>query len=295
VADLVWITGGFLALLAAFPVTVAAPLSPSSLMSQACGMRHPPTHGVIRTVRRNDLGARPLPPLVVCGRVEVLVVDGECYAQGMQWQWPRASPRVEGGCNRASVVLTGDKRSISPPCYCCRLLPWQPEGETHSTGIHLPSPSPPPLAEIPPELVTPAYLNAPPAVIPIDVGHQLFMNDFLIAATTLRRSFHAAQYYPSNPVHRPDRPWEKEGGAPTAMVFSDGVWYDPRDRQFKMWYTGGAGRSVCYATSSDGIHRGEPAFDRVLAATARPTSRWPPHGHRFRARARGTLPAESTA
>jgi hypothetical protein len=38
------------------------------------------------------------------------------------------------------------------------------------------------------------------------------------------------------------------------MVFSDGVWYDPHDRLFKMWYMGGILRSTCYATSRDGIH-----------------------------------------
>src|SRR5438128_1532363 len=43
-----------------------------------------------------------------------------------------------------------------------------------------------------------------------------------------RRSGGASQYYPGNPVLRPDRPWESEGGSPTAMVFSDGVWYDGR-------------------------------------------------------------------
>src|SRR5437879_4965694 len=134
------------------------------------------------------------------------------------------------------------------------------EGETLNNGIRLPSPWPPPLAEVPPEPATPAYLIAPPAVIPIDVGRQLFVDDFLIEATTLRRSFHAAQYYSGNPVLRPDRSWEQEGGSPTAMVFSDGVWYDPRDRRFKMWYMGGAGRSVCYATSTDGIHWEKPAL-----------------------------------
>jgi hypothetical protein len=29
-----------------------------------------------------------------------------------------------------------------------------------------------------------------------------------------------------------------------AMVFSDGVWYDPKDRLFKMWYMGGQTRAT---------------------------------------------------
>lgn len=44
------------------------------------------------------------------------------------------------------------------------------------------------------------YLDNPPDVIPIDVGRQLFVDDFLIADTTLERTFHAARMHPSNPV-----------------------------------------------------------------------------------------------
>ena len=40
-----------------------------------------------------------------------------------------------------------------------------------------------------------------------------------------------------------------EGGV--AMSFSDGVWYDPKDGLFKMWYLAGAARHTCYATSKD--------------------------------------------
>src|SRR5262245_27081611 len=45
------------------------------------------------------------------------------------------------------------------------------------------------------------------------------------------------------------------------MVFSDGVWYDPKDRLFKMWYMGGLTRATCYATSPDGIRWDKPALD----------------------------------
>src|SRR5205807_1623139 len=105
------------------------------------------------------------------------------------------------------------------------------------------------------------YLRNPPDVIPIDVGRQLFVDDFLIAASTLRRTYHPATYHPATPVLRPDRPWEQTGENPTAMVFSDGVWYDPRDRLFKLWYMGGYARSTCYATSRDGIRWDKPTLD----------------------------------
>jgi len=134
-------------------------------------------------------------------------------------------------------------------------------GETLYNGIRLPSVWPPrndSLTLAPPAL--PPYLTAPPAVIPIDVGRQLLVDDFLVERTTLKRTFHAAEYHPASPVVKPDQPWEQERG-PTAMVFSDGVWYDARDRLFKMWYMAGYAHSTCYATSRDGIHWQKPSLD----------------------------------
>src|SRR5438094_259837 len=126
-------------------------------------------------------------------------------------------------------------------------------------GARLPSPWPPRRAYSP-DPTPPPYLDKPPAVIPIDVGRQLFVDDFLIDRTTLTRTYHAAKYHPDTPILKPDQPWEKEGG-PMAMVFSDGVWYDPKDRLFKMWYMGGLTRTTCYATSKDGLKWDKPVLD----------------------------------
>lgn len=136
-------------------------------------------------------------------------------------------------------------------------------GERLYNGIELPVPWPPdegPLSRK--ALPMPPYLVSPPAVIPIDVGRQLFVDDFLVESTTLQRVYHVPEYYPHNPVLSPDRPWEQEDG-PTAMVFSDGVWWDPQDQLFKMWYMGGYVRGTCYATSQDGIHWEKPELDVV--------------------------------
>ena len=135
------------------------------------------------------------------------------------------------------------------------------EGETLYNGIQLP-PEWPPRATAPTfEPMSVPYLTAPPAVIPIDVGRQLFVDDFLIEETTLRRTFHQAEYHPACPILRPDRHWEKAVGNPTAMVFSDGVRYDPEEKLFKMWYMGGYNTSTCYATSRDGITWEKPSLD----------------------------------
>jgi hypothetical protein len=141
-------------------------------------------------------------------------------------------------------------------------------GETLPNGIQLPDPWPPADRPLTREPMPVPYLDAPPEVIPIDTGRQLFVDDFLIAETTLERTYHRPEYAAGNPVLKPDRDWEtgseSQGHpAPTAMVFSDGVWYDPQDGLFKMWYMGGYCDSTCYATSKDGIHWDKPALDVV--------------------------------
>jgi hypothetical protein len=134
-------------------------------------------------------------------------------------------------------------------------------GEVLYNGIRLPAPWPPKVAEVPAEPRTPPYLEAPPAVIPIDVGRQLFVDDFLIEQTDLRRTFHAPREHAGNPLVRPNRDWERKGLGASAMVFSDGVWFDPKDRLFKMWYLGGYGIGTCYAVSKDGLAWEKPELD----------------------------------
>jgi hypothetical protein len=136
--------------------------------------------------------------------------------------------------------------------------------ETLYNGMVLSEPWPPRAPDFPDHPVTPAYLTAPPPVIPIDVGRQLLVDDFLIESTTLRRTFHSAEYYAGNPILKPDQPWEFSGRGPALMPFSDGVWFDPKDQLFKMWYYAGyAGGLTCYATSKDGLHWDKPKLDVV--------------------------------
>jgi len=101
---------------------------------------------------------------------------------------------------------------------------------------------------------TPYYIVSPPKVIPIDVGRQLFVDNFLIEQTTLTKTFHPAEYYTGNPVLYPDKPWEFEGEFPSASAMG-GTWYDPSENLFKMWYGAGSRElsSACIATSVDGL------------------------------------------
>ena len=134
-------------------------------------------------------------------------------------------------------------------------------GQVLYNGIALPATWPPQMQQLPRDPVTPPYLAPPPEVIPIDVGRQLFVDDFLIQETDLQRTYHLAEYTPQNPVLVPDKPWEMTEPNPCAMVFSDGVFYDPQDRLFKMWYMAGYVAGTGYATSKDGIHWTKPELD----------------------------------
>src|SRR5438105_12605511 len=59
-------------------------------------------------------------------------------------------------------------------------------------GIRLTDPWPPRLRSLPELPIAPPYLVDPPAVIPIDLRRQLFVDDVLIEHTSLLRSFHRA-------------------------------------------------------------------------------------------------------
>ncbi|MGA2715457.1 MAG: LamG domain-containing protein, partial [Bryobacteraceae bacterium] len=60
-----------------------------------------------------------------------------------------------------------------------------PGGQVLYNGIAMPKNFPPPTTPTQ-ALRTPYYINNPPRVIPIDIGRQLFVDDFLIAQTTLQ-------------------------------------------------------------------------------------------------------------
>ena len=140
-----------------------------------------------------------------------------------------------------------------------------PADQTLYNGIILPSEWPPHLEGPTQEPMPVPYLKNPPAVIPIDVGRQLLVDDFLIEESTLIRKFHTATYHPASPILKPDpekNSWEKGGEIPTVMLASGGVWHDPEDHLFKMWYQGGQfPATLCLAQSNDGIHWERPVLD----------------------------------
>jgi hypothetical protein len=148
----------------------------------------------------------------------------------------------------------------------------QPARETLYNGIVLPSPWPPARAQLSAIPQAPPYVVSPPPTINIDVGRQLFVDEFLIAESSYHRAFHAATYHAGNPVLTPEREWELRdphaalsgaAPAPSAMAFSDGVFFDPADRLFKMWYMAGYQQQTALALSRDGLTWERPTFDVV--------------------------------
>lgn len=177
---------------------------------------------------------------------------------------------------------------------------WDPtacEGELLFNGICLPAVWPPKKLMLTREPPVPPYLQAPPATVNISVGRQLFVDDFLIdlnlsspfvppatctatpvagrgEATTpaqLQLVYCAAEYLPAgtvNPVVKPDQPWELGGNNVSkafASAFSGGIWWDPADGLYKLWYRCGYYEAVrhCLAVSDDGLSWEKPDWGVV--------------------------------
>ncbi len=102
----------------------------------------------------------------------------------------------------------------------------------------------------------------PPEVVSIDVGRQLFVDDYLIETTDCERTYHMPEKYTGNPVLKPETALElNEGGNAATVSKGGGVWWVPAEQVFKMWYEAGWIGTICLATSRDGIHWERPEFD----------------------------------
>lgn len=121
------------------------------------------------------------------------------------------------------------------------------------------------------------YLKKPPEVINISVGRQLFVDDFLIQESDLTPVYHDAVKYEGNPVLKPETEWELYGGHPAACPKSGGVWYDEKEKIYKMWYEAGWIGQLAYAVSHDGIEWERPDLgdgtNRILHFSAEKSSK----------------------
>lgn len=134
--------------------------------------------------------------------------------------------------------------------------------DTLPNGIVLPADWPPktedPLSAAPMRV---PYLEQPPAVIPVNTGRQLFVDDFLIASTDLQRVFHQANKYQANPVFFPETKEELSGAFDNSAVTylgQGGVFFDSRESLFKMFYTAGWRGGLAMATSKNLVNWQRP-------------------------------------
>jgi hypothetical protein len=99
---------------------------------------------------------------------------------------------------------------------------------------------------------------------------QLFVDDYLINSSEgIRRTVHQWRKHPQNPVLRADKPWEFGGNYISTY---GSVIHDPQEKLFKAWYwtlndedsaiPTDQIKSMCYATSSDGVHWKKPNIGR---------------------------------
>lgn len=193
--------------------------------------------------------------------------NGDLEADLNRRKFLKSSTRLVGtlAITGTTGIVSGDsKNQPNPNVKIIKSLD-SSGNEVLYNGITLPSEWPP--KYIDPKSYDPMpvpYLVLPPKLIPVDVGRQLFVDDFLIEYTNLKRKFHQPVKYDRNPILKPETNVEMdEGYCPMAAPFSDGCFYDPQDNLFKMWYMAGWFDGTALATSSDGIHWDRPKLDVV--------------------------------
>ena len=92
----------------------------------------------------------------------------------------------------------------------------------------------------------------PPAVVDIDCGRQLFVDDWVVGATNgVVRHWNAPTKI-EDPILTPTS--EKGGRVGGCTVATDGgLWWDPKIRKFRLWYETDWCGTLRYAESADGL------------------------------------------
>lgn len=153
-------------------------------------------------------------------------------------------------------------------------------GELLHNGIRLPRSWPPKIdwsGDAPPRV---PYLENRPELVPIDVGRQLFVDDFLIESSDFDREYHLPEKYSGNPILKPETALEKAGlnHLPVAAPKSGGLWWNPDKGLFELWYEAGWVTTIAYATSRDGLSWERPQLalnpgtNQVLPSRVKPDS-----------------------
>ena len=153
-------------------------------------------------------------------------------------------------------------------------------GELLYNGIRLPQQWPPIIDWSSPEPMPVPYLKNPPQLININVGRQLFVDNFLVEQTDLEAEYHYPQKYEGNPILKPETEIEKKGLNNLAVSGpkSGGLWWNHEKQLFEFWYEAGWVTTIAYATSKDGLKwerpdlKLNPGTNQVLPSNIKPDS-----------------------
>jgi hypothetical protein len=153
-------------------------------------------------------------------------------------------------------------------------------GELLYNGIRLPKVWPPQIDFNSDEPMPVPYLKNRPKLVNIDIGRQLFVDDFLVEKTDLKTEYHYPKKYEGNPVLKPETEIEKGGvnHLSVAGPKSGGLWWNYEKQLFEFWYEAGWVNTIAYATSKDGIHWDRPNLplnpgtNQVLPTKIKPDS-----------------------
>ena len=139
----------------------------------------------------------------------------------------------------------------------------QNAGERLYNGIVLPEEWPPQDIDTKSdEPMSVPYLDHPPKVISIDIGRQLFIDDFLIEKTDLLQTYHLPEKYEGNPVLKVETALERQTGI-IGGTCRPCIWWNGKKQAFDLWYQAGTyfRGTIALATGKDGIHWLRPSLD----------------------------------
>jgi hypothetical protein len=178
---------------------------------------------------------------------------------------PRPLPKIDPQtASQPMLTTTNSGGLLSAPVAPAPVIVTAPiTGSTSYNGIIIPDAWPPTNAFRPGRIMDLPYLRQPPEVIDVSVGRQLFVDDFLIESmTNLSRSYYQAEMHTNNPVLQPDQAWEQGPKEWMAMPDQDGMWWDPTNYHFKMWYRAGQSNVTALTISTNGTNWSKPALHR---------------------------------
>lgn len=157
-----------------------------------------------------------------------------------------------------------DVGKVEPVAFGTASRDWsRNDGERLYNGIVLPRDWPPRNIDLSKrEVQRVPYLDCRPEVVDIDVGRQLFVDDFLVEKSSFLRMYKLPRKHPANPVLRPESPLDAPPGT-QGGVSRPCVWFVPSLGVYRLWYVAGTyyKGTVCVAESRDGLHWTRPSFD----------------------------------